>query len=715
MTLDGQGRPRKAQTRIVRSDEQSRQVSKARTSPAHEESRLRALTEAVGCITWTAAPDGTGDWSAWQTYTGQATEALANWGWLDALHPNDRPQARQAWIGALSTGTSLALIARVCDAHGVYRMMRVVGAPARGADGAIREWVGACLDTANEQIDMQTELQRLLELESRARAEAQAAEAQVRAMLDVLPYGIVISDADGTLVAMNQALHALWGDSAPLNIGISEYREFKAWWPATGQPVAAEEWGLARALLQGSPVLGDEMDIETFDGKRKVILNSAAPVRDGNGSVIGGVAVNIDITERKRLEAELAQRLSELENVFSSITDALLVCDAQGRLTRMNAVARDLLGLDSDHEDVMPPELARRVRLRSSAGVPITNDEWALGHILGGESIPSDGAVDMVISRPDGMDAQIAFAGAPIRDGAGTIIGAVLVGRDVTERRRLEHELRTVNAQLASMSAALSEQAQRLETTNRRMDRFLAMANHELKTPLTSLSANLQLASRRLRRGAPADERDAAPHADEAQVDAKSLITVLDRAQGATRRMTRLVNELLDVSRIQTGRLALRQEPCDLLALTRSAIGELRRRHAGRVVHLRAQMESAPVLADPDRVSEVIDNYLSNATKYSPDNTPIIVSLALSDDGVARVSVRDEGQGIPPETQTRIWNVFERLDTEAAQHTDGINLGLGLHICKTVIELHGGEVGVESAVGAGSTFWFTLPTMPPTR
>ena len=192
-----------------------------------------------------------------------------------------------------------------------------------------------------------------------------------------------------------------------------------------------------------------------------------------------------------------------------------------------------------------------------------------------------------------------------------------------------------------------------------------------------------------------------------------AVIVMLTRAQSATRRMTRLVNELLDVSRIQTGRMEARLELCDLLALTRAVIAEQRQTQPGRVIRLETACDAASVLADPDRISEVIDNYLSNALKYSPADSPIIVSLAACDDDVARVCVRDEGQGIAPETQARIWNVFERLDSGGAQRAQGVNLGLGLHICKTIIALHGGEVGVESAVGAGSTFWFTLPLAAP--
>jgi signal transduction histidine kinase len=385
----------------------------------------------------------------------------------------------------------------------------------------------------------------------------------------------------------------------------------------------------------------------------------------------------------------------------------------------MNASARQLLGLaPNDHDYAQAPEAVRvaRSNLRAHDGTPLPESELVLGRLLRGEVISSEAAVDVLLTRPDGSDALVAFTGAPIRDGAGAIIGAVGVGRDVTDRRRLETDLREANARLAAAKQALTRQARGLERTNRRMDQFLGMANHEMKTPLTSLSANLQLALRRLRRLAHGDDRALPGQADAAQQashEAEAVIAMLTRAQSATRRMTRLVNELLDVSRIQTGRLEAHPEPCDLLALARGVIAEQRQSQPGRDIRLETACVAAPVVADPDRISEVIDNYLSNALKYSPADSPIVVALATSDGGVARVSVRDEGQGISPATQARIWNVFERLDSGAAQRTHGVNLGLGLHICKIIIALHGGEVGVESAIGAGSTFWFTLPLAAP--
>lgn len=704
--------------RVTQADSQQLPAVPCITSP---DARLLALSAAMRCIIWTSIPDGTGSWAEWLAYTGQAAVAASGWDWLDAVHPDDRAQTRQVWSDLLANEKPVSFNIRMRLDGSDYRMMRVVGEPVRGNDGAVREWVGACLDVS-VQYELAREQERLLAQERNARDEAQAAEARLRAVLDVLPIGVALADTDGSLTLMNKALFALWGDEAPSEGGIAGYDKYKAWWTETGQRLTSNDRTMARALRLRQPIAEDVVDIETFDGQRKTILSSASPVYDAHGTFTGAVAANVDITDRKRLEAELARRLSELEGVFGSITDAVFVYDADGHLIRLNAAARRLLGLSDDIEPdyaaLSERERVKRNNLRRDTGAPLLDEEWVLTRLMRGEVITAENAVDVLLSQPNGVDALISFTGAPIRDGDGTIIGAVSVGRNVTERNRLESQLREANVQLAAVSAALAQQARDLETTNRRMDQFLGMANHEMKTPLTSLGANLQLATRRLRRLTRLANADASAQAHPASLaqaghEAEAIITMLDRAQVSARRMTRLVNELLDVSRIQTGRLELHPEPCDVVALTRGVLSEMRQGRSGRVCRLETELTSAPVLADPDRLSEVIDNYLSNAVKYSPADTPITVSLALMDAKAVRVTVRDEGQGISPETQARIWNVFERLDSDATQRANGVNLGLGLHICKTIIELHGGEVGVESVLGAGSTFWFTLPLASP--
>jgi signal transduction histidine kinase len=174
-------------------------------------------------------------------------------------------------------------------------------------------------------------------------------------------------------------------------------------------------------------------------------------------------------------------------------------------------------------------------------------------------------------------------------------------------------------------------------------------------------------------------------------------------------RLVRLVNELLDVSRVQAGKLELHPEPVDLATIVRETVEEQREIHPERTLIYPFPADGrVPLMADADRIGQVVTNYLTNALKYSPEEHPVEVGLAL-DAEQARVWVRDQGTGIPPEEQAHIWERFHRVPGIQVQSGSGVGLGLGLYICRTIIQQHHGQVGVESAPGQGSTFWLTLP------
>jgi signal transduction histidine kinase len=240
------------------------------------------------------------------------------------------------------------------------------------------------------------------------------------------------------------------------------------------------------------------------------------------------------------------------------------------------------------------------------------------------------------------------------------------------------------------------------------MDEFLHTATHELKTPLTALQATLQLAERRLQRlltSPPDKPPDASREALEA------VAQLVARNQHQVGRLTRLVNDLVDAARIQAGKLEIHPKPCDLAEIVWETVTERRAVQPERTIHLQLT-EGQPVLvaADADRIGQVITNYLTNALKYSPADRPVEVTLAVEGETrrAARVCVRDHGLGIPAEEQTRVWERGHRVPG-IAPSSEGVGLGLGLHISREIVERHGGAVGVRSASGQGSTFWFTLP------
>jgi len=293
---------------------------------------------------------------------------------------------------------------------------------------------------------------------------------------------------------------------------------------------------------------------------------------------------------------------------------------------------------------------------------------------------------ELIHTCRDGRQVIVESRQVLVRDEQGCPAATLEINRDITERW-----LRDAKVQ------ALSE-------TTRQMDEFLGIASHELRTPLTAIKGNLQLAKRQLNRMLKQDGITK----EEVASTITAVQGLLDRAERQATIQNRLVNDLIDVSRIHADRLELQVEPCDLTGIVREVVEDQRDTSPTRTILFESPTVEAPVQADIDRVGQVVNNYLSNALKYSEETHPVEVHIEL-EGSVVRVSVRDEGPGLPPGEQERIWDRFYRAEGVEVKSGSGVGLGLGLHICRTIIEQLGGQVGVESKEGVGSTFWFTLP------
>jgi signal transduction histidine kinase len=264
--------------------------------------------------------------------------------------------------------------------------------------------------------------------------------------------------------------------------------------------------------------------------------------------------------------------------------------------------------------------------------------------------------------------------------GAGRLLGQFV------ERCRAERE----RDRLLDLEQAARLQA---ETAVRAREEFLAIASHELRTPVTAIKATAQSALRARERGLLTLPR--AEH---------SLEGILHTAN----RMAVLTNDLLDVSRIQSGQLALRCEPLNLSALTQTVVERWTQQvESSHVFELEMPAEPVVVTADAGRVEQILQNVVSNAVKYSPAGG--IVEVRLTQDGEAAVlTVRDYGIGLPPGAQDTIFDPFGRAPNAAARNLPG--LGLGLYICRRIAELHGGRITAESdGDGLGTTFVLSLP------
>lgn len=262
----------------------------------------------------------------------------------------------------------------------------------------------------------------------------------------------------------------------------------------------------------------------------------------------------------------------------------------------------------------------------------------------------------------------------------------------------LEHErllLRRSEAQARAIA---------LQETNQRMNEFLSVAGHELKTPITSIKGNVQFMRRRINK-----------ELQKEQINTQQLYSIvvefqdlLARTEHQTNRLTILVNDVMDISRIQAKKLHLRKEHKDLIEAVRASVSQQSLLYPQRTITMWLPEQPLLMLIDIDRIEQVITNYLSNALKYSDVDKPILVTVERADE-VVHLAVRDEGIGLTPFDQQHIWERFYRVEGATVRSGSNIGLGLGLSICRAIIEQHGGQVGVSSTPQNGSTFWFTLP------
>jgi signal transduction histidine kinase len=257
--------------------------------------------------------------------------------------------------------------------------------------------------------------------------------------------------------------------------------------------------------------------------------------------------------------------------------------------------------------------------------------------------------------------------------------------------------------QLRHERDAAGEREAALRLANERMEEFVGVAGHELRTPLTTLQGNIHLLARRL---------DALVGLEGSREDYTRAVvllrTLVESCEHSLRRIGRLIEDLLDTTRIRQGRLEFRLAPCDLTTLISEAVEDQVLLHPTRQIRWLATAYTVPVIADAGRMEQVVTNYLSNALKFSREDQAVEVHLETAD-GLARVSVHDEGIGVPLDEQAHLWERFHKAAGTAWQSGSQIGLGLGLYISKTIVERHHGQVGMQSTPGHGATFWFTLP------
>ncbi|MBA2286887.1 MAG: PAS domain S-box protein [Ktedonobacteraceae bacterium] len=598
---------------------------------------------------------------------------------------------------------------------GKSRYISVSAAPLRDSSGNIEGAIAITHDISALHQSEREAAQRASELE---------------AMFNSITDGVVVFNTDGDIQQANTAFYQL--------LGIDVHPDEHAITPEEHQTVLGlidERWPQSRIMagetLQGAHAA--DVMLRSLDGRSIELSVSGAPVCDQEGHLVGALCICRDVTERRQLERRTHDALNALLNMAESLvilpSDGLL---QDQRHPATNSIARRLaeltcsvMGCQRVGLQAVDPETEEVHPLAVVGLSPEQEQQWWAEQQDQKNSLKDSPASDIVARLRRGEVVELDMTGPGFNEqpnpyGVTTMLiapmqlGEHILGLLLLDYGNVEHEYTSDELALAGAVAKLTalviererllrerEEAHAnelaLRESNRQMEEFLGMVSHELRTPLTSIKGNTQLAVRQLKNSLQTFER---------------ILGLYEGAERQTRRLGRLVDDLLDVSRSQAGLLEMQFAPYDIKTVLREAIEEQQQAWPERAIALDVpEGPIAPISMDADRVKQVITNYLTNAFKYSDAQQPVRVSLKPGEEQI-RVSVQDEGPGLSSEEHEHIWERFYRVPEVAVRHTDhssNAGLGLGLHISKAIIEQHHGQVGVLSHPGEGSSFWFTLP------
>lgn len=377
------------------------------------------------------------------------------------------------------------------------------------------------------------------------------------------------------------------------------------------------------------------------------------------GSQLGAALENAELYQ------DVTKSKAYIENLVENAADLIITTDLDDRILTWNRGAAVLFGYGKDEvigkhlSILLPPERFHELE-----------EMRAKVEISGGLR-----DIEVRSKRKDGVMIYLSLSVSPIRDVEGKIVGFLRIAKDITEKKRYERRLKDLDKMKSD---------------------FVSNVSHELKTPLTSIKGSVDNMLDGLT-GALNEKQ----------------IRYLARIKSNTDRLSRLINDLLDLSRIEAGRVEVRRASLPLTALAEEVAEHLKQLAAEKLIRIEVPPPDPQmtVWADRDKVTQVLMNLIGNAVKFTPQDGKVIVAIEKNGNDYIQISIADNGPGIRPEEADKIFSKFYQVANVDKQKPQGS--GLGLAISKALVEMHGGKIWVESKLGRGSTFYFTLPAQQP--
>ncbi|HEX7150702.1 MAG TPA: response regulator [Thermoanaerobaculia bacterium] len=418
---------------------------------------------------------------------------------------------------------------------------------------------------------------------------------------------------------------------------------------------------LHRALDSGEDRWSDDYRFRRYDGSYAWVFDRGTILRE-HGKPLRMIGAILDMTERVEAELEVSRLSRQNEMILQSAADGIFGIDINGETIFVNESAAAMLGFTTD--EMKRGRMHQLVHHSHEDGSPYAWNDCPAYHAVQ-RGVETSTASD-TFWRRDGTAVAVEYSSRPMYDDLGELVGAVVTFRDVSERRAIE----------------------------KMKDEFVSIVSHELRTPLTSIRGALGLLA-----GGRLGELPEKAH------------RMLDIAVSNTDRLVRLINDILDIERMESGKITLSRQICDTRELLEQVADVMRPMAERAQIHLEVDACDVTLYADSDRLVQTLTNLVSNAVKFSGAGTTITLS-AHAEAELVTFDVADEGRGIPSEKLDAIFERFQQVDASDSREKGGS--GLGLAICRSIVRQHGGEIWAESEMGHGSRFRFTVPRISAT-